>query len=70
MRQRSRGVHEGALGPLERETDVNKRAYGLHTIVVLGVVEEIPLAALVGGMPFEDIKVWFGRGVWNGRGTS
>jgi hypothetical protein len=43
---------------LERQTDVDERSNGLDAVVVLRVVEEIALAALVRGMPFEDVELW------------
>ena len=50
---------------MERQGDVDEGADGLDAIVVLGVVEEVALAALVGGVPFENVKVRFcGRLGW------
>jgi hypothetical protein len=43
--------------PLEGEADVYQRAQGLGAGFVLGVVEEVALAALVGGVPVYDVEV-------------
>lgn len=61
MRQRARGAEQRVLRPLEGQADVDEGAHGLDAIVVLGVVEEVALAALVCGVPFENVKVRFGR---------
>jgi hypothetical protein len=43
---------------LEGQADVDERRNGLDAVVVLGVVEKVALAALVRGMPFEDVELW------------
>ena len=50
---------------MERQTDVDERADGLHTQLVLCMVEEISLATLVCWMPIKDIKLGASRGTWN-----
>jgi len=43
--------------PLKGEADVDKRSYSLHAGIMLCMVKEVLLAALIGGMPFEDIEM-------------
>jgi hypothetical protein len=57
VRQWARCVHQRILCPLERQADIDKRAHGLHAIVVLGMVQEVPLTALVCGVPVEDVEM-------------
>lgn len=54
-------VDDGGRGPLEGQADVDEGCDGLDAIVVLGVVEEEALAALVRGMPLEDVKLGLPR---------
>jgi hypothetical protein len=65
VRQWSRGVYEGVLGPLEWQADVDKRTHGLHAIIVLSMVEEVPLTALICRVPVEDVEMGSGRCVGN-----
>ena len=37
--------------------DVDERGDGLDGVAMLGVVEEVALAALVFGVPFEDVEL-------------
>lgn len=57
MRERAGGTHDGIGRPLERETDVDQSGYDLHCVVMLGMVEEVSLAALVCRMPVEDVEL-------------
>ena len=41
---------------MEGQADVDEGAHGLRGGFVLGVVEEVALAGLEGGMPFEDVE--------------
>jgi hypothetical protein len=43
---------------LEGQTDVDQGAEGLGAGFVLGVVEEVALAALVGWVPVYYVEVW------------
>jgi hypothetical protein len=58
---------DGVGEPLEGETDVYESAQGLGAGFVLGVVEEVALAALVGWVPVYDVEVGVG-GQWCCRG--
>lgn len=53
------------MRPLERQADVDEGAHCLHTVVVLGMVEEIALAALVCRVPIENVEVRLRRGRWH-----
>lgn len=44
-------------GPLEWKADVDESCYDLYCVVVLGMVEEVALAALVRWMPVEDVEL-------------
>ena len=52
---------------MEGQADVDEGAHGLHAVLVLSMVEEIALAALVCGVPVEDVKVGFRCRVWSRR---
>ena len=54
-------VHHGVRCPLERQAYVDEGGDGLDAIVVLSVVEKVSLAALVCGMPLEDVELWLPR---------
>lgn len=58
------------MRPLERQADVDEGANSLHAVVVLSMVEEIALAALVRGVPVENVKVRLRRCVWSRRRAS
>ena len=51
------GAHNWIWGPLIRQAYVYKGGNGLYWVFVLGVVEEVLLAALVRGVPVEDIEL-------------
>ena len=42
--------------PLAGELDVHEGEQHLSGVFVLAVVEKVPLAALVGRIPFEDVE--------------
>jgi hypothetical protein len=42
---------------LERKADVDESSHDLDCVVVLGMIEEVALAALVCWMPVENIKL-------------
>ena len=50
--------------PLEWKANVDERAEGLRAGFVLGVVEEVALAGLVGWMPLKNVEVWVGGERW------
>ena len=52
-----RGGGEGGRGPLEGQVDVEEGGDRLHGRRVLRVVEEVALAGLVFGVPFEDVEL-------------
>lgn len=57
----SGSVRNGVRCPLERQAYVDEGSNRLDAIVVLGVVEKVSLAALVRGMPLEDVELWLPR---------
>lgn len=69
-----RGVWSGvgggdrALAPLAGELDVEEGGEHLGVVVVLAAVYEMPLARLVGGVPFQDFESGLRAigGVWRG----
>ena len=56
-RVRARCGGEDGGGALEGEVDVEEGGHGLDGTRVLGVVEEVALAGLVFGVPFEDVEL-------------
>lgn len=52
-----RRTGDGEGGPLEGKVDVDKGGNGEDVGRVLGVVDEVALAGLVFGIPFEDVEL-------------
>ena len=42
---------------MERKADIDKSSHNLDCVVMLGMIEEVSLAALVCGMPVENIEL-------------
>lgn len=53
-----RGGCDWIREPLEREADVDQCTKSLCTGFVLGMVEKISLAALIGRVPVYNVEVW------------
>lgn len=52
-------AHEGILGPLAGQANVDEGTDSLDSVVVLGMVEEEALAALICRMPVKDVESRF-----------